>query len=376
MTNPATDAADPEADEPSGQHGERGRSFVGIAHWLEAIDPGTHRRIKGLRLVTAYAIAAMLGALPAIKAGLTDGSSLSAMAGGVALWASVSEGRSNRADSARDLMALCAAAGLGAAILILFSSLVDTPGRPGAESILITGAFAVGYLKRFGILGAGIGSQIYIGQLLAYSSGLTSADLPMILLATLIASVASAVPRILSGPAEHPILPSPPSPALGPFGTPPELVMGVQAALAATVIVALGHYVKLEESAWAITACTYVIANSTASTMERVWRRIAGTVVGVPLAIAFLPLTADAPVIVWGAAALAMIIYAMALPSRYDIACGAYAFTLVVTLAVSGEHSMPLFLSRIWETVIGGGLGLSIALFLLPLREPPASGQT
>jgi hypothetical protein len=28
-----------------------------------------------------------------------------------------------------------------------------------------------------------------------------------------------------------------------------------------------------------------------------------------------------------------MVIYAMALPDRYGIACGAYAFTLIVTLA-------------------------------------------
>jgi hypothetical protein len=27
-----------------------------VAAWLERVDPGTHRRIKGLRLVTAYSI--------------------------------------------------------------------------------------------------------------------------------------------------------------------------------------------------------------------------------------------------------------------------------------------------------------------------------
>jgi len=57
--------------------------------WLNRIDPGTHRRIKGLRLVTAYGIAALLGALPDITQGLRDGAALSALAGGFALWASV-----------------------------------------------------------------------------------------------------------------------------------------------------------------------------------------------------------------------------------------------------------------------------------------------
>jgi hypothetical protein len=34
------------------------------ADWLERVDPGTHRRIKGLRLATVYGIAALLGHLP------------------------------------------------------------------------------------------------------------------------------------------------------------------------------------------------------------------------------------------------------------------------------------------------------------------------
>ena len=86
-----------------------------VADWLENIDPGTHRRIKGLRLVTAYGIAAMLGTMPDIGHGLAGGATLSSLAGGFALWASVSEGRTTRADSSRDLLLLCAAAALGAA---------------------------------------------------------------------------------------------------------------------------------------------------------------------------------------------------------------------------------------------------------------------
>jgi hypothetical protein len=75
-----------------------------------------------------------------------------------------------------------------------------------------------------------------------------------------------------------------------------------------------------------------------------------------------------------------MINYAMALPERYDIACGAYAFTLVVTLAVRGEHSIWLLTARAWETLLGGALGLAAAMLLAPLqvsrtgRPPPDGG--
>jgi hypothetical protein len=70
-----------------------------IAEWLEHIDPGTHRRIKGLRLVTAYGIAALLGRLPEFSRGLSNGAWLRFLAAGFALWASVSEARTTRAES-------------------------------------------------------------------------------------------------------------------------------------------------------------------------------------------------------------------------------------------------------------------------------------
>jgi hypothetical protein len=346
--------------------------IAAVTRRLERIDPGAHRRIKGLRLVTAFGIAAMLGTLPEVSQGLPDGASLSSLAGGFALWGSVSEGQATRAESSRDLALLSAAAALGAVVMIGLAPLLSGPGRPGAELTLATGAFLVGFLKRFGVLGAGIGSQIYIGQLLAYGAGSTLTDLPTIGVAAAIAALASIVPRVLSGPAERPV-PQPIAMAAG-VRKSPELLMGLQAAVAALIIVVLNDAVGLEESAWAITACTYVIANSTAGTIERVRRRIIGTAIGVPLGLACLPVALDAPLLIWAAAALAMIIYAMALPERYDIACAAYAFTLIVTLAATGEHSLLLLTARAWETLIGGALGLAAAMLVFPLRptEPRA----
>jgi hypothetical protein len=327
------------------------------------VDPGVHRRIKGLRLITAYGIAAMLGALHDVAQGLPAAASLSSLAGGFALWASVSEGQATRFESARDLALLSAAAALGAASFIGFAPLLIVLGRAGPELTLAAGAFFVGYLRRYGVQGAGIGSQIYIGQLLAFSAQLTVGDLPTVAMAGAISAVAAIIPRMLSGPAEHP----PPAPATSTSHS-VELSMGLQAAAAAVVIVGLDWLIGLTEAAWAITACTYVIGNSTSGTLDRVRRRIVGTAIGVPLGLALLPIAAHAPAAIWAAAAFAMVIYAMALPERYDIACGAYAFTLIVTLAAGGEHSIPLLVARAWETLIGGSLGLIAALLLFPIR--------
>jgi hypothetical protein len=51
-----------------------------IADWLERADPGTHRRIKGPHLVTAYGIAALLGHLPEFSGRLSNSAWLSLIA--------------------------------------------------------------------------------------------------------------------------------------------------------------------------------------------------------------------------------------------------------------------------------------------------------
>ncbi len=171
---------------------------TGWVERLDRVDPGRHRRIKGLRLVAAYGVATLLGAVPAISHRLPHGLLLSFLAGGFALWACVSEGRTTRAESSRDLVILCAAAVAGAVMMIGFAPLLRGAHRPGPELTLALGAFLVGYLRQFGILGAGIGSQIYIGQLLAYMARLTTGDLWMVGVAGLIAAFASIVPRLFS----------------------------------------------------------------------------------------------------------------------------------------------------------------------------------
>ena len=332
-----------------------------IGAWFDRIDPGTHRRVKGLRLVTAYGLAAMLATVPNIAAGY--GPLLSPLAAGFALWASVSEARGTRYESARDLTWLCLAAGGGAAS---FAWCAPRLGPDWVELTLVSGSFCVGYLKRFGILGSGIGSQIFIGQLLAFGTGTTLPDIPTIALATVLAILGSVVPRLLSGPAELPVLPTPLPDGETGF---PEIVMGLQAAIASLAIVALGRLVGLTQSAWAITACTYVVANSASGTIDRVRRRIVGTLIGVPLGLACLPIAVHAPLLTWIAAAMAMVIYAMALPERYDIASGVYAFALIVTMAATGEYPVAVLFARAWETVIGGALGIAVVLLLAGLPK-------
>ncbi len=345
-----------------------------MASWLGQIDPGGHRCIKGLRLVTAYGLAAMLGIVLQRSYEFSGGQSLSYLAAGFALWASVSEGQTRRWSSARDLVILNAAAVVGALMFVGLTSLPVRLGLAGPEWILITGAFLVGYLKRFGLLGAGIGSQIYIGQLLAYGANITLQDLPMVLLGGLIAGIASIVAQVLRRPVEPP-MPTTLYASVPAVRVSLELRMGLQSAVAALVMVLLSRVIHLQQLAWAITASTYVIAGSASGTADRVRRRIVGTLVGVPLGILCLPICLHLAPLAWMLAAAAMVIYAIALPDRYDVACGAYAFTLMVTLAVSGETSISILAARAWETLIGGSLGVAAAKFILPLATSKASTE-
>jgi hypothetical protein len=343
-----------------------------VSGWLDRLDPGTHRRIKGLRLVTAFGIAWMASTMPGIALLASRSIYLGAIAAGFALWASVSEARGTRAESSRDLLLLVLAAMTGATTTIGLTAMLPTTIQAASELALVVGAFCVGYLRRFGVLGAGLGSQIFIGQLLAYSYGLTASDLGMVGVAGAIAVIAAIVPRVLSGPAELPVI-APQNAGDQAATVAAELRMGLQAAAAALAIVTLNLGIGLEHSAWAVTASTYTISGSLEGTTRRVVQRIIGTSIGVPLALACLPIATDAPLIIWTAAGLAMIVYAMALPERYDVACGAYAFALVVTLAATGGYTMGMLLSRAWETVLGGTFGFLAAHVLWPIR--PGAGR-
>jgi len=346
-------------------------------HWLERVDPGAHRRIKGLRLVTAFGLAQALGTLKSVSVDVPAGIALGTLAGNFALWASVSEARTTRWESSRDLVLLCLACALGAASFSLSAPWLQLHGHAWPEATLIVGAFLAGYLRRYGVSGAGIGSQIYIGQLLACNARLTTADLPAIVMAALIAMLCAVVPRVLSGPAERPAL----SPVLPPtasrfraLSTP--WALGLQAAIPSMLVVVLDAMAGLLEAVWAITACVYVVAGNAGGTRLRIRHRIVGTLIGVPLGLACLPLAQREPMLLWGAASLAMIVYAMALPERYDVACAAFAFALMVTLAVSGEHAVPVLLARAWETALGCALALATAMVLFPWRDELSGGTS
>jgi uncharacterized membrane protein YccC len=177
-----------------------GRWLRRVAIWLDGIDPGGRRRLRGLRLVTVFALASMAGTLAMPGA---DALNASATAGSFAIWASVYEAAPTRRRGIVDLLALIGASALGAATSAAWTAILGTDQTALSLLPLVGGAFLVDYLKRYGTLATGVGSMAFIGQAVGFGLGLTAADLPMIAGAALIAVVASIVLRVLGGPSER-----------------------------------------------------------------------------------------------------------------------------------------------------------------------------
>ena len=167
---------------------------------------------------------------------------------------------------------------------------------------------------------------------------------------------------ILDGAEAATVLPQPPA------GLLPTTRVAFQAGLSALAIIALNSTLDLHRILWAIIASTYVISSSVADTWSRGIRRIAGTAVGVALGLAAALLFAQVPLVVWALAALAMIIYSIWMTLRYDVACGAYAFALVITLAEAGDSSWNAASARGADTVIGAAIGMAFSALVLPVR--------
>jgi Fusaric acid resistance protein-like len=352
-----------------------------IPAWLERIDPGAYRRVKGLRIVTAYGVAVAFGTVHDVTVLDPGHASLASLAGGFALWASVFEARGTRYRSTRDLVLLCGAAAIGALFFVSLAPLLSLSilrqyGLSGGEWILLPAVFLTGFLRRFGVLGTGVGLQLYIGELLAYGAGPTPVDAREIGIALAIALVASVVPRLLTGPGEQPAAVAPPlHSAWRASHFSAEFIIGLQASATAVIVIVLNSVFGLIEPSWAITAGVCGTTVTATGTAARIKRRIVGTLVGVPLGLACLPIASHAPLIVCALVALALVVYTMTLPDRYDIACAAFSFVLMITLATTGEHSVSVLVARAWETLLGGVIALLIAVYVIPLRAVQESEE-
>lgn len=323
--------------------------------------------LKGARLIVAYALAAGLSVAIA-KHTYADLTSTLSLTSGITLWACVSESAFSYRRALWEVALLVLAGAAASSLMLALSAHIPGESFQWSNYLLVIGAFLVASLRSYGSFFAGLGSQTYIGLLLA---GGCKPEFPWRTAGPLIfiaALVSATVPQILL----HPLHVIEEEDVVGTDSFAGRwhqgCWLGLQAAFPAIVILITAHFFHLSEAAWAITAAAYVVSLYSSATAGRIRQRLVGTAIGVPLGLIFLVLSPRAHIVIWGFAAAGMILYAVSLPKRYDMACASYAFVLMLTMIANGERSVVLLASRIGETLFGCVLAYLSMIAMSSLR--------
>ncbi|MBN9669658.1 FUSC family protein [Roseibium aggregatum] len=144
--------------------------------------------------------------------------------------------------------------------------------------------------------------------------------------------------------------------------------LSLQAGVAAAIGFALGFAFDLNHAYWVTLTVIIVLSNSLGATLLRTAQRIGGTAGGVVLAMLVDPALADFP-------AVRLVLVVIAIPAvivfidrNYAIASGIISFLVVMGLQTLEGLPIGELWSRLYDTMIGAGVGLAAAWLLFPNR--------
>ncbi|TYC51952.1 hypothetical protein FMN50_19605 [Rhodobacterales bacterium] len=144
--------------------------------------------------------------------------------------------------------------------------------------------------------------------------------------------------------------------------------LAAQAGISATVGYALGRALDLNHAYWVTLTIIIVLSNSLGATLVKTAQRIAGTAIGVVAAMVIDPALAEFH-------GVRLVLVVLAIPAaivftdrNYAIASAIISFLVVVGLQTLEGLPIDELWSRIYDTVIGAGVGLAAAWLLFPNR--------
>jgi uncharacterized membrane protein YccC len=111
-----------------------------------------------------------------------------------------------------------------------------------------------------------------------------------------------------------------------------------------------------------------VLCASLGATIKRTLERIAGTAVGVVVAVAIQPLIADSLILQVVLACLAGVPFFVLLDRHYMIVSGLVGFLVVIALHLLQGIGVDAMLSRTYQTALGAGLAVLAAWLVFPIR--------
>lgn len=144
--------------------------------------------------------------------------------------------------------------------------------------------------------------------------------------------------------------------------------LALQGGVAASLGLAIGWYFELSHAYWVTLTVVVILCNSLGTTVQKTVQRVGGTAVGVGVAMLVDPLLSGLPELRLALIILSIPAIVVFMDRNYAIAAGFISFMVVAGLhAIVGLPIGALWV-RLWDTVIGAGVGLSVAWILFPNR--------
>ncbi|WP_298815879.1 FUSC family protein [uncultured Roseibium sp.] len=145
--------------------------------------------------------------------------------------------------------------------------------------------------------------------------------------------------------------------------------LALQAGVAAAIGYGLGVYFQLSHAYWVTLTIVIVLSNTLGTTVQRTIQRSLGTAAGVVVAMAVDPLLSSVPEFRIGLVVVSIPVVIVFMERNYAVASGIISFLVVMGLQTLEDLPILELWSRLYDTLIGAGIGLGVAFVLFPKRS-------
>jgi len=145
--------------------------------------------------------------------------------------------------------------------------------------------------------------------------------------------------------------------------------LAVQGGVSAMLGIAIGAFFELGHAYWVTLTIVVILCNNLGATVQKTVQRVGGTAAGVIVAITIDPVFAGVPEVRLALIVLCIPAIIVFMDRNYAVAAGIISFMVIVGLQTIDGLPVGELWVRLWDTLIGAGVGLSVAWVLFPNRS-------
>ncbi|MEM0966644.1 MAG: FUSC family protein [Verrucomicrobiota bacterium] len=142
--------------------------------------------------------------------------------------------------------------------------------------------------------------------------------------------------------------------------------LALQGLIAAAITTGLQFIFALDHAYWATLTVALVLNATVGQTLRRMGRRVLGTAIGVAVAIGLVYLTGDASAPKFIVIFVALVVTFLTVQTHYGIASAGIGLMVTLLIHVGMGASIASMSARAYETFIGAGVALVVALLIVP----------